>query len=75
MEFIRHKGDLRCSGCGEIEANRIVYNQFFKGKQIHLFVCRCGEWTWAHIGFEAGDSVPKDTRLLLKAPDYGTNWN
>jgi hypothetical protein len=87
MEFIRHTGELQCSGCSKVESNRNIYYAIVDGKQVYWFVCGdtgCGEWTRVSFGYEEAGPLAKATRRKypkIKQFDetggvsrYGTNW-
>ena len=87
MEFIRHVGELRCSGCGRVELNRNIYYTRQGGTQLYWFLCgapQCGQWTRLAFGYEEiGPLAPqfrmqnaKIRRLdeLNEVERYGANW-
>ena len=75
MEFIRDWGDSECPTCHRVDDQRIVYNQFFQGRQIFLFVCNvCGEWVQVSLSCEPVERIKPEMQRRLKEPDYGTTW-
>ena len=87
MEFIRHAGDLQCSGCDKVEADRNIYYCFDSGMQLYWFVCGssgCRAWTRLAFGYqEIGTLAPKTRRRIKKIKKfedkneitkYDTNW-
>jgi hypothetical protein len=87
MEFVRHIGDLQCSGCRKVESNRVIYYAQHEGGQLYWFVCgeaRCGQWTRLAFGYE--EIGPLAPHLRIQNPKirrfedeneverYGTNW-
>jgi broad specificity phosphatase PhoE len=87
MEFIRHLGELRCTGCGSLESNRNIYYARHGETQVYWFVCgvpECGQWTRLAFGYEEiGPLSPQLRRQIEKirrfeeqdeVSRYGTNW-
>jgi hypothetical protein len=87
MEFIRHVGELQCSGCKRIESNRNIYYTRHEGTQLYWFVCshpQCGEWTRLAFGYEEVGPLAPHLRMqndkvrrfeeLNEVEQYGTNW-
>lgn len=85
MEFIRHIGELRCSECGKVEGNRVIYYCADEGTQLYWFVCGvCSGWTRLAFGYEeigplathVRDDIEKIRRFdeRNEVERYGTNW-
>ena len=85
MEFIRHVGELQCSGCRKNEPNRNIYYARHGETQLYWFVCgECGGWTRLAFGYEEiGPLAPplrsqngKIRRFeeMNEVTRYGTNW-
>jgi hypothetical protein len=87
MEFIRHVGELQCSGCKRIESNRNIYYARHGAIQLYWFVCGvedCGQWTRLAFGYEEIGPLAPQLRTqnakirrfdeIGEVERYGTNW-
>jgi hypothetical protein len=87
LEFIRHIGELQCSGCKKVEADRVIYYCASAGSQLYWFVCGsagCSEWTRLAFGYEEIGPLERSARRRIpkvrkfdeenEVKRYGTNW-
>ena len=82
MEFIRHTGELHCSGCSKVESNRNIYYAIADGKQIYWLFAALTRLTFGceeigPLALAARSRNPKIRRFYEtgEVNRYGTNWN